>query len=237
MKPILPIAVLGASLILFVVVSLTRADDAAAPAAVPDDYASVAAGRAARIVAALALADTTQSERVTRIVAEQYAKLHAIHEARDASLAAVKADAEVLARTLATEPAKKTAEVDAEAARRRILDETTARLYDLHAEYLARLAVELTPAQVDQVKDGMTYGVLPNTWRGYQEMLPQMTDEQRRQVLAWLIEAREHAMDGSTSEEKHGWFGKYKGRITNYLAAAGYDLKAAEKVWLDSKKK
>ena len=97
--------------------------------------------------------------------------------------------------------------------------------------------MELTPAQVDQVKDGMTYGVLPNTWRGYQEMLPQMTDEQRRQVLAWLIEAREHAMDGSTSEEKHGWFGKYKGRITNYLAAAGYDLKAAEKVWIESKKK
>ena len=189
--------------------------------AVADDYARVAADRAARIVPGLALSDMAQAERVTRIVADQYVRLHAIHEARDARLAALKG----------ANPS------DPAAAKKLIMDEAAARLYPLHAEYLARLAVELTPAQVDQVKDGMTYGVLPNTWRAYQEMLPDLTDEQRRQIHAWLIEARELAMDGSTSEEKHGWFGKYKGRITNYLTAAGYDLKAAEKVWLDGKKK
>ena len=185
-----------------------------------DAYARVADGRAAKIVDSLDLADTDQAARVRGIVAGQYVRLHAIHETRDAQLAAIKADRGA----------------DAPAARKRVADETTARLYELHIEFLARLAVELTPAQVDQVKDGMTYGVLPNTWRSYQEMLPQMTPEQKRQVLAWLIEAREHAMHGSTSEEKHGWFGKYKGRITNYLSAAGYDLKHAEKVWLEKKK-
>jgi hypothetical protein len=35
-------------------------------------------------------------------------------------------------------------------------------------------------------------------------------------------------MDEGTSDEKHKVFGKYKGRINNYLAAAGYNLKAAE---------
>jgi Spy/CpxP family protein refolding chaperone len=75
----------------------------------------------------------------------------------------------------------------------------------------------------------MTYGVLPLTFRVYQEMLPNLTAEQKAQLLAWLTEAREHAMDASTSDEKHGWFGKYKGRINNYLSKAGIDMKQAEK--------
>ena len=35
-------------------------------------------------------------------------------------------------------------------------------------------------------------------------------------------------MDGSTSDEKHAVFGKYKGRINNYLSKAGYDAKKGE---------
>ncbi len=36
--------------------------------------------------------------------------------------------------------------------------------------------------------------------------------------MSLLWEAREHAIDGGSSEEKHAWFGKYKGRIiNNYL--------------------
>ena len=46
--------------------------------------------------------------------------------------------------------------------------------------------------------------------------------------MANLLEAREYAMDAGSSEEKHGWFGKFKGRINNYLSKAGYDLRAAE---------
>jgi hypothetical protein len=46
--------------------------------------------------------------------------------------------------------------------------------------------------------------------------------------MAWLVEAREIAMDCGSSEEKHYWFGKYKGKINNYLSAEGYDLKKAE---------
>ena len=79
------------------------------------------------------------------------------------------------------------------------------------------------------MKDGLTYGVLPKTFQVYQEMLPDLTAEQKRQILAWLTEAREQAMDASTSDEKHAWFGKYKGRINNYLSKAGIDMKQAEK--------
>jgi len=101
----------------------------------------------------------------------------------------------------------------------------------LHRRFIARLGAQLTPEQVDQVKDGMTYGVAPITFDGYKQMLPQLSDEQRREIHAQLLEAREYAMDAGSSEAKHAVFGKYKGRINNYLSKAGYDLKQAEKDW------
>lgn len=169
--------------------------------------------RADKIVTSLGLADPAQAGRVRDIIARQYADLSGIHATRDAALQAAKAG------PAAGKPAAEAAAKEA----------ATAAQDALHPQYLARLAAELTPAQVDQVKDGMTYGVLPLTFRVYQEMLPDLTAEQKTQILAWLTEAREQAMDASTSDEKHGWFGKYKGRINNYLAKAGIDMKQAEK--------
>jgi hypothetical protein len=172
--------------------------------------------RAEKTAASLDLTDAAKTGRVRDLIARQYADLSAIHAVRDAALKAAKAQAAT--DKTAAEVATKEARATAEAAQNR-----------LHGEYLARLATELTPAQIDQVKDGMTYGVLPLTFRVYQEMLPNLTAEQKAQILAWLTEARELAMDGSTSEEKHAWFGKYKGRINNYLSKAGIDMKQAEK--------
>jgi Spy/CpxP family protein refolding chaperone len=171
--------------------------------------------RAERIVTALNLGDAAKAARVRDIIAHQYHDLSVIHGARDAAIHAAKARGGSKAET---EAAVTQARAEAQAAQDK-----------LHPQYLARLAAELTPDQVEAVKDGMTYGVLPLTFRVYQQMLPNLTAEQKTQILAWLSEAREHAMDASTSEEKHGWFGKYKGRINNYLAKAGYDMKAAEK--------
>jgi hypothetical protein len=38
-------------------------------------------------------------------------------------------------------------------------------------------------------------------------------------------------MDAESSDKKHWWFGKYKGRINNYLSAQGYDINAERKEW------
>ncbi|PTY07550.1 hypothetical protein DB347_09255 [Opitutaceae bacterium EW11] len=171
--------------------------------------------RAQKIVDALALADGTLAAQVRSAVAEHYEKLHALHEARDKEIAGMRSDA-------ALDAAAKTAATD------RIRRETEIGVRDLHYAFFAELSVMLLPEQVEKVKDGLTYGVLPLTYRVYCEMLPSLTAEQKSQILAWLTEAREHAVDGGSSEEKHGWFGKYKGRINNYLAKAGYDMKKAE---------
>lgn len=170
--------------------------------------------RAGKIVAKLELTDTAQATRLTEFIARHYEQLGLVHDLRDTAL------------KLAKENPDQTA---AERQRADAQQIATGRLAALHFAFIARLTAELTPAQVEAIKDGMTYGVAPNTFRVYQQMLPDLTPEQRTQIHAWLLEAREHAMQAGSSDEKHGWFGKYKGRINNYLSKAGYNMKDAEK--------
>ncbi len=178
-------------------------------------YTQVIHQRADKIVATLGVADASKAARVREIIAQQYRRLRQIHDARDAQIQAVKKQAG---------ENKGAADAGVQAG----LEEANTKLDKLHKEYLLKLSAELAPEQVDKVKDGMTYGVLPLTYRVYREMLPDLTDRQKAQILAWLIEAREKAMDAGSSKEKHAWFGKYKGKINNYLSATGYDLKKAE---------
>ena len=171
--------------------------------------------RATKIVAALNLAEAAKSNRVHGIIVQQYRDLNTIHGARDAGikLAREKAGADEAAANSSIEAVKA---------------EAKPRLDKLHGEFLAKLSAELSPEQVDKIKDGLTYGVAPLTYGVYLRMYPELTEEQKTQIKTWLHEARELAMDGSTSEEKHAVFGKYKGKINNYLSKAGYDAKKGE---------
>ncbi|TXK23455.1 DUF3826 domain-containing protein [Pontibacter qinzhouensis] len=186
-------------------------------------YIQVTNQRADKIVDNMAISDRTKKLKVRDYVAQQYRDLSRIHEQRDARVKAVKETAGT--NKQATE--KRIAEID---------EFTNAELAKLHQTFIGNLQAQLSAEQVDQVKDGMTYGVVPITYKGYLAMLPNLTEEQKTQIMAWLVEAREHAMDAGTSEKKHGWFGKYKGRINNYLSAAGYDLKKAGDEWVAREK-
>jgi hypothetical protein len=110
-------------------------------------------------------------------------------------------------------------------------DQLNANLYLHHFEFEAALANYLNAAQIEAVKDGMTYGVVPKTYQAYQEMIPTLKDNEKLQILNWLKEAREFAIDAGDSKSKHAWFGKYKGRINNWLSKLGYDLTQERKAW------
>nr|AIA90635.1 CAZy families PL1 protein [uncultured Chitinophaga sp.] len=79
----------------------------------------------------------------------------------------------------------------------------------------------------------MTYGVVKVTYDATLEMIPSLKKEEQEQILAWLKEAREFALDADTSEAKHAAFGKYKGRINNYLSKRGYDLVKEREAWYE----
>ena len=107
-----------------------------------------------------------------------------------------------------------------------------AELYKHHFELASALALYLTDEQIDAVKDGMTYGRLQRDYKAQLEMIPSLTDEEKAQILIWLKEAREYAMDAADSKGKHFWFDKYRGRTNNWLSGRGYDLKKERDAWM-----
>ncbi len=91
----------------------------------------------------------------------------------------------------------------------------------LHQQFLSKLAENLTPEQVEQVKDKMTYGKVQFTYAGYLAAYPDLPQANRDRILELLKEAREDAMDGGSAAEKTAIFQKYKGKINNYLSKQG----------------
>ncbi|MEO9474366.1 MAG: DUF3826 domain-containing protein [Cyclobacteriaceae bacterium] len=180
------------------------------------EYIKVLEGRTSKFLDKIDLGD--KYDEVQQVVIEQYCNLSSIHDTCDT-------------RKVALRPL----DISKEEKDQMIINlenERDRNLYVRHNAYIAQLlGAGLTYEQVDQVKDGMTYGVLPITKEGYEDMLLNLTDEQKKQIWIWLYEARERAMDQSSSDDKHKMFGKYKGRINNYLSKEGYDLNAESKAW------
>jgi hypothetical protein len=111
-------------------------------------------------------------------------------------------------------------------------DALQAELYRHHFELASALALYLNDEQIDTVKDGMTFGRLKRDYQATQDMIPSLSDFEKRQVLIWLKEAREYAMDAADSKGKHFWFDKYRGRTNNWLSSRGYDLKKERDNWM-----
>ena len=182
------------------------------------EYIKVTNERAAKIVTKLELANAEKEKAVTNIIAQQFRDLSEIQDGRDAEIKKVKDDT-----SLAKEKQNEKIE--------KLKSKADKSIAKLHKSYLKKLGTQLNEDKITAVKDGMTYGVLPITVDGYNDMLPNLTAEQKDYIYKALVEAREHAMDGGSSKEKHGWFGKYKGRINNYLSKEGYDLNKESADW------
>jgi hypothetical protein len=182
------------------------------------EYIKVTNERAAKIVEKLALNDKQKETAVTNIIALQFRDLSKIHDGRDAEIKKVKDDS-----SLTKE--KQNEKID------KLKANADKSIDKLHKTYLKKLGTQLNAAKITEVKDGMTYGVLPITVTAYNDMIPTLTEVQKKYIYDALVEARERAMDGGSSKEKHAWFGKYKGRINNYLSKEGYDLTKEREGW------
>jgi Protein of unknown function (DUF3826) len=185
------------------------------------NYTKVITDRAGKIVNVLNISDSVKYKHVRDIIVDQYRTLGTIHDTRNAQVAVIN-------------DAKKQPGADkvAEDAKIAAIDtDVTHKLAVLHKEYISKLAKELTPAQIDQVKDEMTYKLVEVTYTAYVDEVLTLTQAQKDKIKAWLVEAREIAIDAESSNKKHDVFGKYKGRINNYLSAQGYDMKKEGEEW------
>ena len=180
-------------------------------------YVESIVNRSQKIVDKLGLTDAKVAEDVCNVIANRYFELNDIYEIRDAKVKAVKESG-------LTGDAKNEALKAAE-------NEKDAALYRSHFAFPASLSLFLNEEQIEAVKDGMTYGVVKVTNEATLDMIPSLKEEEKVQIYAWLVEAREFAMDAENSNKKHAAFGKYKGRINNYLAKRGYNLTKEREEW------
>jgi hypothetical protein len=173
------------------------------PADAAAKYSAALEGRAAEILKVLALNDADKSARVHDLVVAQYRALNAWHSANDGKLKAAGGDTNAVAQIRAS-------------------------LKTLHEGFLAKLAENLAPEQVEQVKDKMTYGKVQFSMAGYLAQYPGLTATNQAAILNWLKAAREEAMDAGSAAEKTAIFQRYKGRINNYLSKQGIHAQKPE---------
>jgi hypothetical protein len=189
-------------------------------------YVETIIGRSQKIVDVLKIKNDSVKTQVLNIISNRYFQLNDIYSKRDSLINDIKAS------DLSSEDKK----IKTEAAQ----NEKDAALYKTHFAFPASLSLYLNEKQIDAVKDGMTFGVLMVTYNSHLDMIPSLKKEEKAQIFAWLLEARELALDAESSNKKHEVFGKYKGRINNYLTARGYDLKKEREEWykrIEKKKK
>ena len=191
------IAAIVLALSVFVVKSQpSTAATNSAPSSADAKYTKAIEGRTTDILRYLALTDKDQAAKVHDAIIAQYRALKTWHEENDAKLKAARRGTNAVAQIRAS-------------------------LQDLHGEFLSRLAENLTPEQIEIVKDRMTYGKVQFTFAGYQTSYPDLSETNRQKILELLKQAREEAMDGGSAEEKTAIFQRYKGRINNYLSKQG----------------
>ena len=179
------------------------------------DYVNTILERSKKVTDALNITGTEKGTQVLNIVANRYFELNDIYEERDS----LKKAASSL-----TGDAKKQAQAFAES-------QKDSKLYRSHFAFDANLSLFLDEAGIETVKDVMTYNVVKVTYDAQCDMIPTLKEEEKVQILAWLKEAREFAIDAESSRKKHEAFGKYKGRINNYLSKRGYDLTKEREEW------
>lgn len=178
-------------------------------------YVETIMQRSKKVTDALNISGTEKGEQVLNIVANRYFKLNDIYAERD-SLKAV-------AKTVTGEEKKRKMEYA-----EMLKDQ---KLYKSHFGFIADLSVYLTDAEVETVKDVLTYNVVNVTYKAQCDMIPTLKEEEKVQILAWLKEGREYAIDAESSKKKHEAFGKYKGRINNWLSKRGYNLTKEREEW------
>ncbi len=177
-------------------VSAFAAETNSTPHQAEAKYTVAIESRTADILKILNLSDTNANTRVHDLIITQYRALNAWHDENDARLKAAKADTNAVAQIHAS-------------------------LQSLHDAFLSQLAENLTPEQVEKVKDKITYGKVQFTFAGYLAEYPNLSNENKSEILKLLKLAREEAMDGGSAAQKTAVFTRYKGKINNYLSKQG----------------
>lgn len=180
------------------------------------DYINDINERATNVVSKLDVSESDKKELET-IVRKQYVNIEKIESKRDLEL-------EKLKQTITDKEEQK---VQSE----KVWMKYKTSITKLHDAYLNKLSKRLNAAQIVQIKDAMTYQVMPKTYANFVDMFQNLTGDQKKMIYDHLVEARENAMNVGTHKWQFQWFAKYRGKINNILASQGIELHHTSKAW------
>jgi len=149
--------------------------------------------RANDILSAIGVIDAAKAARVHDALVEHWRAVKAYHESPGAAL------------------------VKVEGMKAKIPDPADPAVRAMHDKLIAALSADLMPEQVSTVKDKLTVGKLEFTYKGYEAIVPNLTDTERAKIRELLTAAREEAIDARDTDAKSAVFKKYKKQIQAYL--------------------
>ena len=172
--------------------------------------------RASNVVAQLDI-NSTDKKKIKAIVVNQYLNIEKIEAKRNSQL-------EKLEKTVDDQEKQKLKSEE-------VWTDYKASISKLHDSYLHKLSKKLSDFQIVQVKDVMTYQVMPKTYSNFLDMFQNLNENQKKMIYDHLVEARENAMNVGTHKWQFQWFAKYRGKINNILASQGIELHHTSKAW------
>ncbi len=186
----------------------------------PEDikYLEVLSNRSEKILDQyVQLPEGNTKEKVRDLMVKQYWDLNKVHDQKDGKIKAMKQSG--------------LPDEEFEKEKSRLESKAEKKLLKLQEKYLRNLSEYLNNEQINGIKDGMTLGAFDHNYRGFTELIPSLTQEEKDYIYNQLLEARDKAMNMGSSEDKQAVFRQYKGRINNYLSQQGYNLNQERIEW------
>jgi hypothetical protein len=206
--------VIGASVTLALAGSweLFAADPPAVAAVTVDDATQKRIdAKAKRLIDVIKLDDSAKAERVKGIMGTWFVALWDWHKQHDAELN------ELWSQWSKARSVVPKDEFPAEVIAHKI-DDVYASLKPAYQTFLTRLATELTPQQIDAIKEFWSRSPgMKRTYDAYLETVPDLTDEQKQVIYNRMLLAREAAMLTDADKEVVNIYKRHKVKVEAYV--------------------
>jgi hypothetical protein len=195
------------------VVQLRAADSAAVPPAAMADDATLkrAEAKAGRLVDGLKVEDPAKAAQAKAITSGWYVTMWNWHKGNDAKLK------ELWTQWNQARAVVPKDEFPAEVIAHQI-DDVYTTLKPAYQAFLGLLAAQLTPGQVDALKEAWSRSPgMMRTYNAYLEIVPDLKDDQKKMILDRMAMAREDAMLTDADREIVAIFKRHKVKVEAYV--------------------
>ncbi|AYD47658.1 DUF3826 domain-containing protein [Arachidicoccus soli] len=106
----------------------------------------------------------------------------------------------------------------------------------VHENLMNGLRKDLNEQQVDAILDKYTVGKVAFTLKGYEAIVPDLTDKEKEVIISNLKTAREQAIDYKSMKQISAIFGIYKSKNEQYLNDNGRNWRQLYKAYYNKMK-